>query len=1410
MPKRKRIRPGGVTHSNDLKGELEQELERSGYGNNKRDAKFISMGFITRLFSPSNPPRLKKSLEKDWETIRTMGDEARLPNCTLEELEESVRSRAPKLYTILQLIDQPHLIIQLLYQETPITDGIWEGHRIHRDDVPYCTKDYLRSIEHLSKYADEIYEKQWYVPPVLRSNACEIFPVGHFRFPFAEDPVKIAEGMYGEVYKVKVAPGQLKLEEDHSYEEGSVVAWKEAKLGRTTRAAARKEVETIISRPHWNIVKFHTSFFAGRERPWAPGENVECLHMFFQYGTSTMATWLEKKSAPPALIDETERHKFVMKSIGDITEAVMVIHRTDKHGEVAFHHDLKPSNILLFDIHPGTWKICDFGMARLKYYTESSTAQSPNNRFGSYDYQPPEYTENGTERHGRPFDVWSLGCIILELATVWKFGWADEGILEFRNRRREGASTLATADRSSSSQSDHAPFKGNEQVIKDWITHLESGSDVDAEFRMVLRLVSEMLVSKAQRIFVWEVHMDLYEQTNPSLTPQELRAYFRRNVVQRPKENTNASGDTHNPLTRARELKKDWQLDILEEHRWSEGRPQATQQLIVKRVDTEMYFSTLEKCSSAETFEKSPFYGRLETDAQIDAGFRTSNCIGLWGLSGIGKSHLAYHYAARLRNPRCKSDRKHTFWVEAATKARFEDSIRNIARAIALPASSQEDTYKNVQSWLCNAQNGPWMVIIDDLNNNNNFAQDLVRFIPKLSGQILITTRDRAVLTNLDSLFPQGMGGMMRFCFHIEQLPTSDLRMMFNMLSGNMPVQGSDIIDELLDALPSPACVRLLVKYYYEFNMSTHELHNVLDAPRRNLALPEKVYTNLTRNYFLFASLCNGSMSGGPISKESRRWSSRELKLLGEVSFLDKDNISLTLLRQEYAQEFLLRELVGRLENCSFLVTGTAPETFRVHKTIQSLMRDWTLAHFGLRALLDLQDNALCMILHEYSDNKMQSAEDSGVRISSYFQKLPLLQHFEYFLDFSKQHSIKIRSHADELSCSPNMARSVITFSQVYLEDGRYEDAACVLECLQMVYKGSEWQPQLIRSLCKAYTSPPLASRDTKLHSERAEALESLYRSCIMQQTRNHEQEWWCLLDLANWHSRCGQPQQARAVIARLREVNMTAWSGKVRISRRCTRGRCNWALQWMCPHDRHFPTKMIETKLAIAKFIATARYHVAIAERTEVPNEKTKALCIARDAFITAKETTQQRCPNEHEWLSKQDEDIADVLCKMDATISIKKGILIYKDLTSSSSSGQSKISELRMWGLKCRLALAQLKLHAENTDDVNAQAFKVLHCALEYSKARYGRLEDLKSNNHVRVCAHLLREAYEMVGRDEEAQRIADEYKLKVITRTLTLEVFDERSIEGSIVLVLAFLVLYFLLAGLLEYFMLHYKAT
>lgn len=754
----------------------------------------------------------------------------------------------------------------------------------------------------------------------------------------------------------------------------------------------------------------------------------------------------------------------------------------------------------------------------------------------------------------------------------------------------------------------------------------------------------------------------------------------------------------------------------------------------------------------------------------------------------------------RLRNPRHQSDKKHTFWVDAATKARFEDSLHNIARAIGISASSQDDTFKNVHTWLCDSQNGPWIVVVDSLNNNT-FAQDLVRLIPRFCGQILVTTRDRAVLTDLESLFPQGMVDMMRFCFHIEQLPISDLRIMFNMLSGDGLVHGSHTIDELLDALPSPAFVRHLVKYYIEFYTSTHRLPNVLGAPRKTLALPEKVYTNLTRSHSLFEILCAGGTSGGPTSRESRMWSSKELKLLGELSFLDNDSITLTLLRQKYADATGLHELLGRLENCSFVEVGTAPETWRVHRTIQSLMRQWTLARFGLRALLDLQDNALRMILHEYHDNKIRSHKPSGVQTSSYFQKLPLLQHFEYFLDFSKEYSNLIASQASELSCSRHMARSVITFSRVYLEDGRYEDAVNVLECLRMLYKGSEWQPQIMRSICKAYTAPPLASRDTKLHSERAETLENLYQSFIMQKRRNHEQEWWCLLDLANWHSRCGQPELAREVIARLREVNMTIRSGKVHISRRCTRGRCNWALQWMCRHDHHFPTKMVETKLAIAKFIARARYHIAIARQTETPSEKAKALCIARDGLVAARKATQDRCPNDREWMSKQDEGIADVLCRMNDVASIKKSIIIYKDLTSSSSLEQREVSELRLWGLKCSLAFATLKLHAGNTDAVNAQAFSVLHCALEYSKARSQRLGSQAFYSHVRMCAHILREAYEMIGSEENARRIIDEYRLEVLPRAPTLEVIDERSKAGLIILLLAMLALSAILSDLYQ---------
>jgi len=436
------------------------------------------------------------------------------------------------------------------------------------------------------------------------------------------------------------------------------VAYKEVteKRGMTEKRMMR-EVNTIRARKHPNIVPFFAGFSAGRENPWDDEDPVICVHMLFEHtDAGNMHDWLALESPPELLVDAAKRHEYIIDCIQNLVSAVAFIHK-DIDGFYAHHHDLKPKNILSFRGPAGPlpiWKICDFGMARLTHRGDASgTTHGPNDGFGTYEYQPPEYfSDEPNPKHGRAFDVFSLGCIILELVTVAIHGWSKAGIPEF-TRLREANTQHACSPRyrkrnPDSSDSSDSSFHNSPNVVKDWISHLRENTAGDPKSKLLylLDLILEMLDARNARIFIWEVDMDLYElqkvggampssKTLSKDLKNDLREHLRK-VVQESESPLNELNNEHNPLKRAIQKKKHWQEDILRQNKWSVSKPEPNDQLRIKRSTTGIYYSTLKSCPHTDEFERVLLFGRHEMDDRITHGFTVSNCIGLYGLSGIG------------------------------------------------------------------------------------------------------------------------------------------------------------------------------------------------------------------------------------------------------------------------------------------------------------------------------------------------------------------------------------------------------------------------------------------------------------------------------------------------------------------------------------------------------------------------------------------------------------------------------------------------------------------------------------------------------------------------------------------------------------------------------------------------------
>ena len=208
-----------------------------------------------------------------------------------------------------------------------------------------------------------------------------------------------------------------------------------------------------------------------------------------------------------------ERQNFLYRCIYGLVSGLSYLH-SDIEGVFTAHHDLKPSNIIWIK---NEWKIADFGNSRLRPLIEGSETEGVSG-LGTYEYQPPEYwNQDGTRakaKYGRAFDVWSMGCIIIELATLVVHAWQPGMVMNFRNDRRQNPNRDRKSPDSIEDGADNS-FHNNQTILKSWVLQLK-GVDHSKRLNEVLSIASKMLAPKAKnRPYMWEIEMDLDEALKP-------------------------------------------------------------------------------------------------------------------------------------------------------------------------------------------------------------------------------------------------------------------------------------------------------------------------------------------------------------------------------------------------------------------------------------------------------------------------------------------------------------------------------------------------------------------------------------------------------------------------------------------------------------------------------------------------------------------------------------------------------------------------------------------------------------------------------------------------------------------------------------------------------------------------------
>ncbi|KAM0751026.1 Pkinase-domain-containing protein [Meredithblackwellia eburnea MCA 4105] len=189
--------------------------------------------------------------------------------------------------------------------------------------------------------------------------------------------VQVGEGTYGKVYKAR------------NVETGSLVALKRIRMEQERDGfpvTSVREIKLLQCLRHRNVVDLI-------EMMVSKGH----VYMVFEYLDHDLTGVLHHPS-----INLTPAHlKSLMKQF---LEGLGFIHRRG-----VLHRDLKGSNILLG--RRGELKIADFGLAR--FYARGRQ-NDYTNRVITQWYKPPELLFGATV-YGAEVDMWSAGCIFLEL-----------------------------------------------------------------------------------------------------------------------------------------------------------------------------------------------------------------------------------------------------------------------------------------------------------------------------------------------------------------------------------------------------------------------------------------------------------------------------------------------------------------------------------------------------------------------------------------------------------------------------------------------------------------------------------------------------------------------------------------------------------------------------------------------------------------------------------------------------------------------------------------------------------------------------------------------------------------------------------------------------------------------------------
>lgn len=455
---------------------ISQNLCKEEFGDTSRKRKYVPQQLLRDIMSPGNVKTLCISEPEDNKAIAGSTRINKLITNILKYGSQKTLAIAVYCRTPLRCIEE--LLSQEKYDSNlPFDDADCPGDDFKQKwNTGFLFNQYLFCAPNL-KY--KCYDKEF-------TPDC-IIPIR-----YNEKDILGQKGASGSVYEIRIDKDYFDFGGNFSNDDSPLSPPFAMKVVKRTDAAAREKAFLIATADidNTNIVKCYSAFHYDAS-----------YFMIYEKADMDLANAMNEKSP----IQEKNWLPNQMLGLAKGLEAIHSIRGTAEKPESAgYIHDIKPTNILIFQKDKYKLKLADWGRAKVNELAPNENSHESEPKINP-PYLPPESVGKGklgediSQPTSRPHDVWSLGCVYLEM-VVWILDGPAE-LQTFRSNRKKEDEEENAKDEGFWNRNGHG-FKLRSSVSKK-VADLKL---LDEDIRCLATVIEKMLcLDSTSRIKVREV-----------------------------------------------------------------------------------------------------------------------------------------------------------------------------------------------------------------------------------------------------------------------------------------------------------------------------------------------------------------------------------------------------------------------------------------------------------------------------------------------------------------------------------------------------------------------------------------------------------------------------------------------------------------------------------------------------------------------------------------------------------------------------------------------------------------------------------------------------------------------------------------------------------------------------------------